>query len=274
MFQPSDRSKLMNYLNKRKSVTSDNHQVIIDEGKKLKIVTAKQSQQKYKSDDSNRRLSSFDGEVDTLMKSPRIQNKKQNKKKLKVENYDNDVDKSDLLTLKTTIKKMTPNEAMAKNKQKNSKKRNLQHQDEQILMQDVQNLLANFNSDNINNLDDVGDQYDYFDKKVDEVINRKYTNKKSKVCDKEVNNDYDYDYANSEIVNRSAELGQKARHTLAASMFRSLNEFLYTHDSNQTTREFTSNKFQLYHQTYEKLMQEWPLKPIDYLIEVLKVNLP
>jgi hypothetical protein len=71
---------------------------------------------------------------------------------------------------------------------------------------------------------------------------------------------------------RSTELGARARQTLAASMFRSLNEFLYSHDSNQTRKEFTPNKFALYHQAYEKLMAEWPLRPVEYLISVLKVR--
>ncbi|XP_046918369.2 ribosomal RNA-processing protein 8 [Dermatophagoides farinae] len=69
---------------------------------------------------------------------------------------------------------------------------------------------------------------------------------------------------------RSQILAQRAHQTLSASMFRYLNEFLYTHSSFEARKCFDSTKFQKYHQAYEHIMQQWPLKPIDYIIDQLK----
>lgn len=74
-----------------------------------------------------------------------------------------------------------------------------------------------------------------------------------------------------ESKDRSLQLASKAKQTLAMSMFRSFNEFLYTHSSYESRKEFSQNKFQLYHEAYEKLVENWPVKPVDYLLEVLKV---
>lgn len=92
------------------------------------------------------------------------------------------------------------------------------------------------------------------------------------------------DFSNSEriskrcsIVNdpferRSIELAEKAHQTLSTSMFRYLNEYLYTHSSYQSYKHFNLKKFQQYHEAYERIMNLWPLKPIDFIIDYLKVS--
>lgn len=96
------------------------------------------------------------------------------------------------------------------------------------------------------------------------------------IHDEEDDFDLDPEYKGSGEQNfqdqRSSQLATKARKTLAGSLFRSLNEYLYSNTSFDARSSFTQNKFQMYHQAYEKIMKEWPLKPIDYLVDVLKVS--
>ncbi|OTF77433.1 ribosomal RNA-processing protein 8-like protein [Euroglyphus maynei] len=73
---------------------------------------------------------------------------------------------------------------------------------------------------------------------------------------------------------RSESLADRARHTLSASMFRYLNEFLYTHSSFEARKSFDPIRFQKYHQAYERIMQQWPLKPVEYIIDRLKQQIP
>ncbi|KAF7493943.1 Ribosomal RNA-processing protein 8 [Sarcoptes scabiei] len=68
----------------------------------------------------------------------------------------------------------------------------------------------------------------------------------------------------------SRRLASKAQRTLSFAMFRHLNEFLYTHTSFQSRKKFDESKFLQYHQAYDDIVKQWPLKPIDFIIEQLK----
>ena len=127
------------------------------------------------------------------------------------------------------------------NKQTNRK---VQLDNDIQLKQDVQNLLKKLN-------DNVGDE------ELDSDI--------------EIDNELVDDHSENLVDDRSSQLAVKAKQTLALSMFRSLNEYLYTHSSYETKKQFNQNKFQLYHQAYERLLQQWPVKPVDFLIDILKV---
>lgn len=71
---------------------------------------------------------------------------------------------------------------------------------------------------------------------------------------------------------RSQQLANKARQKLSNSLFRSLNEYLYSHSSYEARKSFSEEKYKLYHKAYANIMQNWPVKPIDYLIDILKVT--
>lgn len=122
-------------------------------------------------------------------------------------------------------------------KRKETKKSKKQNK-ERSLIEDVQTLLAN----------DVNDDYV----------------------------DHHHDQAGDDLSTvsntRSQQLAAKARQKLSNSLFRSLNEYLYSHSSYEARKNFSEEKFKLYHKAYANILENWPVKPINYLIDILKVT--
>lgn len=154
------------------------------------------------------------------------------------------------------------------------------------LSRDVASMIAAFNDKGYVEDDDDDEDFDNIDDPEDEVYEEEGeqdfeegTDKiepPAKKQKKEViittNNSKTNKKEPEEVSRRSSELGAKARQTLATSMFRSLNESLYTKDSKESRKSFSAAQFRLYHEAYDRLAAEWPLRPVDYLIEVLKVS--
>jgi hypothetical protein len=74
-------------------------------------------------------------------------------------------------------------------------------------------------------------------------------------------------------VKRSLELSQKSYSRLCCSQFRSINEYLYSHSSSDANHYLTNDLFINYHSIYEKIVEKWPQKPIDFIINKIKVLL-
>lgn len=130
------------------------------------------------------------------------------------------------------------------------------------LRKDVECFLRKHRSTNeqINDEYSVSDNDDDFLESVNPI--KKPKNKS--------NDDDDHRHMEQQLEQRSQNLAKRARQTLSASMFRYLNEFLYTHCSFEARKSFDSNQFQKYHQAYDLIMQQWPLKPIEYIIDRLQ----
>jgi len=285
MFTPGDRTKLLAYLAKKKASPSPtllsschhakaNTSLIVSPRQRLSSQLVARGN---KSDDAIKRvLPSASLIADNNNQPNGQQHKKNKKKKSSGDKNEFSMQTDDHLELskssgqearknkKKALKDPTVSTMKSQPMSPVSKKRTLDHhrqqsQFEQSLMQDVKSMLADFKKNSHFRVDDYLDA----DEEEEDLEVENFPKKKKK--SKNDNDDPE------EVAKRSTELGQKARQTLAASMFRSLNEFLYSHDSNQTRREFTANKFKLYHQAYDQFMDGWPLKPIDFLIDVLKV---
>lgn len=136
---------------------------------------------------------------------------------------------------------------------------NKNDQDE-ILKNDVRMFLDRFKKENNDNFKIEDEDEDDEGENINEQKFSDFTNI-SKSCP--IDND--------PFERRSIELAEKARQTLSTSMFRHLNEYLYTHSSYQSYKHFNLKKFQQYHEAYERIMNLWPLKPIDFIIDYLKV---
>ena len=70
---------------------------------------------------------------------------------------------------------------------------------------------------------------------------------------------------------RSMKLNEFAKNKLMASKFRFINEYLYSHSSSDSQKYMTEELFNTYHDTYDKLMEKWPIKPIHHIINQIKV---
>ena len=72
------------------------------------------------------------------------------------------------------------------------------------------------------------------------------------------------DHANV-VRDRSQELAAKSRGRLSFSRFRSMNEFLYTHSTNEAVHFMDDQSFDLYHTAYSEIADKWPVRPIDHI---------
>ncbi|CAG2102557.1 unnamed protein product [Medioppia subpectinata] len=69
---------------------------------------------------------------------------------------------------------------------------------------------------------------------------------------------------------RSRSLATRSRDRLLYSRFRAINEFLYSH-STQESRAFLSKPlFATYHQIYRQIAEKWPQKPVHHVIRRLE----
>ncbi|KAK9173128.1 putative methyltransferase family protein [Cryptosporidium meleagridis] len=61
---------------------------------------------------------------------------------------------------------------------------------------------------------------------------------------------------------------------LQGSLFRKINEFLYTSDSEKAFNEYIKdgNMFENYHKGYEIQKKSWPIDPLDYIINYISKN--
>lgn len=69
---------------------------------------------------------------------------------------------------------------------------------------------------------------------------------------------------------RSQELASKSRSRLSFSRFRSMNEFLYTHSTNQAVEFMDEQSFDLYHTAYSEIAVKWPIRPIDHICDRMR----
>lgn len=69
---------------------------------------------------------------------------------------------------------------------------------------------------------------------------------------------------------RSQELATKSRSRLSFSRFRSMNEFLYTHSTNQAIQFMDDQSFDLYHAAYSEIAEKWPIRPIDHICDRMR----
>ena len=310
MFKSKDRNRLLNYLSKKtpdvqpikkkatsiSPTSSSNHEV------KPKSSSTMSLPRQHDVSPSTINVTSPTNKSDDLRKlKKRNKNKSMTNIVRKSGDQDDQIDDEKSGEMDATNASTKPVPSKKAKKEKKKKKKQLQATDkivdstspnttpksinkakrqrcrEEALMNEVASILADYRDNGIrpedvqeeNNdfLDDLNDDQEVYEApeeyiEEDEVFVEQSVSKKQKknfVVPEEVNR-------------RSSELGSKARQTLATSMFRSLNEFLYSNDTTEARKGFTANKFKLYHEAYDKLMTDWPLKPIDYLIDVLKVS--
>lgn len=72
---------------------------------------------------------------------------------------------------------------------------------------------------------------------------------------------------------RSAKLRAEALERLESSKFRSMNEYLYTNNSRSGSQYMDRDSFQAYHEAYEKIVEAWPSKPVDFIIKYISSNI-
>lgn len=111
------------------------------------------------------------------------------------------------------------------------------------------------------------------------ISSQKTTNKKVSEHDKlkskrkqKMKNKPNNDIATSrEAEFRRNRLAVSARQQLAQSKFRSINQYLYSNPANGATSYMDEELFATYHNTYESLVENWPLKPIDFIVDHLRL---
>ncbi|RWS29814.1 Cerebral protein-like protein [Leptotrombidium deliense] len=69
---------------------------------------------------------------------------------------------------------------------------------------------------------------------------------------------------------RSCKLARLCDERLKSSQFRAINEYLYTHPSDEATRYMNKHLFATYHEAYESIVNKWPIKPIDSIIDAIE----
>lgn len=72
------------------------------------------------------------------------------------------------------------------------------------------------------------------------------------------------------VRDRSQELAAKSRNRLSFSRFRSMNEFLYTHPTNDAVHFMDEHSFDLYHAAYSEIADKWPVRPIDHICRMMR----
>ncbi|XP_074594312.1 uncharacterized protein LOC141849750 [Brevipalpus obovatus] len=67
------------------------------------------------------------------------------------------------------------------------------------------------------------------------------------------------------------KLAERCRKTLELSRFRSMNEFIYEHSSDEGFNYMKDKEqFQRYHEAYEQIVNKWPLKPVDFIADTIQ----
>lgn len=69
---------------------------------------------------------------------------------------------------------------------------------------------------------------------------------------------------------RRVNLAKACADRLAFSQFRSINEYLYSHSSEDAQAYMDEEMFDKYHSAYEEIAAKWPVKPIDEVIKLLE----
>lgn len=67
---------------------------------------------------------------------------------------------------------------------------------------------------------------------------------------------------------KGLSLVDKCKQQMAASLLRLYDEKLYTHEAGELP--FDKNKFLAYHEAYATVSENWPTKPIDYIVKFIK----
>ncbi|CAG2106182.1 unnamed protein product [Medioppia subpectinata] len=69
---------------------------------------------------------------------------------------------------------------------------------------------------------------------------------------------------------RSRSLATRSRDRLLYSRFRAINEFLYSHSTQESRAFLSSSLFATYHQIYRQIAEKWPQKPVHHVIRRLE----
>ena len=69
------------------------------------------------------------------------------------------------------------------------------------------------------------------------------------------------------LKSKSETLTEESKNRLAFSLFRSINEYLYSNSSDDVLNYMNEDTFNSYHSAYSILASKWPVKPIDVIIE-------
>ncbi|RWS13082.1 Cerebral protein-like protein [Dinothrombium tinctorium] len=80
--------------------------------------------------------------------------------------------------------------------------------------------------------------------------------------------------AKHETSERRSKLARVCDQKLKESQFRAINEYLYTHSSDESSHYLNEALFDVYHEAYASVVNKWPIKPIDVIVDAIESHSP